>query len=117
MAGLTPEGRLFSDTRKYATFVVQVTAEDGKLRQSGYEVTAIQGGWDVLSRIDPAVLAARSARRALEKLAAPPAPLGEKTVVISAEAGGTLIHEAVGHSLEADHVLDGSSPHFANKIG
>jgi TldD protein len=43
--------------------------------------------------------------------------LGEKTVVIAAEAGGTLIHEAVGHSLEADAIQDGSSPHFANKVG
>jgi len=43
--------------------------------------------------------------------------LGERTVVLAAEAGGTLIHEAVGHSLEADHILDGSSPHFAQKIG
>jgi TldD protein len=117
IAGLTPEGRAFSDNRDYVTFVVQVTAEDGKLRQSGYEVMAVQGGWDALVRTDPAVLAARSARRALEKLAAPPAPLGEKTVVIAAEAGGTLIHEAVGHSLEADAILDGSSPHFAHKIG
>jgi TldD protein len=38
-------------------------------------------------------------------------------VVIAAQAGGTLIHEAVGHSLEADSILDGSSPHFAGKIG
>jgi TldD protein len=117
IAGLTPEGRSFSENRKYVTFVVQVTAEDGKLRQSGYEVMAVQGGWAALSGTDPAVLATRAARRALAKLAAPPAPLGEKTVVISAEAGGTLIHEAVGHSLEADAILDGSSPHFAQKIG
>ncbi len=117
VAGVTPEGRFFSETREYATFVVQVTAEDGPRRQTGYEVTAIQGGWAALSRTDPSVLAARSADRALEKLLAPPAPLGERTVVLAAEAGGTLIHEAVGHSLEADHILDGSSPHFAHKIG
>lgn len=117
IAGLTFKGRSFSENREYATFVVQVTAEEGKLRQSGYEVMAVQGGWNELARTDPAVLAARAAGRALAKLGAPPAPLGEKTVVISAEAGGTLIHEAVGHSLEADAIQDGSSPHFAHKVG
>ncbi len=117
IAGLTLEGRIYSDSRDYVTFVVQVTAEDGKMRQSGYEVVAVQGGWEALAVTDPAMLARRSAKRALEKLAAPPAPLGEKTVVIAAEAGGTLIHEAVGHSLEADHILDGSSPHFAHRVG
>ena len=117
IAGFTFEGRPFSERRTYMTFVVHVTAEDGQLRQSGYEATAVQGGWEVLSRTDPVALATRAARRALAKLAAPQAPLGEKTVVIAAEAGGTLIHEAVGHSLEADAIQDGSSPHFANKVG
>lgn len=117
IAGLTFKGRPFTENRDYVTFVVQVTAEEGALRQSGYEVTAVQGGWDELAQTDPAVISARAAGRALAKLGAPPAPLGEKTVVISAEAGGTLIHEAVGHSLEADAIQDGSSPHFAHKVG
>ncbi|MBK8576556.1 MAG: TldD/PmbA family protein [Elusimicrobia bacterium] len=116
-AGLTPEGRSFSENRHYVSFIVQVTAEEGKLRQSGYEVMAVQGGWDGLSNADPVLLASRASARALSKLLAPPAPLGEKTVVISAEAGGTLIHEAVGHSLEADAVFEGSSPSFAHKVG
>jgi TldD protein len=38
-------------------------------------------------------------------------------VVIAASAGGTLIHEAVGHSLEADAVLEGTSPSYVGKIG
>lgn len=34
---------------------------------------------------------------------------GKMTVVLSNEAGGTMIHEAVGHGLEADHVYKGLS--------
>jgi TldD protein len=37
-------------------------------------------------------------------------------VVLSSEAGGTMIHEAVGHGLEADLALEGLSV-YSNRIG
>ena len=36
--------------------------------------------------------------------------------MISADAGGTMIHEAVGHGLEADLAQEGLSV-YSNKIG
>jgi len=35
--------------------------------------------------------------------------MGMKTVVLASEAGGTMIHEAVGHGLEADLAMEGLS--------
>lgn len=110
-------GEVFAEERTYLTFVVQVTAEKNGVLQTGYEVAAGVGGLEILDRPGLEELARLAARRALAKLEAPSAPAGEMAVVISSQAGGTLIHEAIGHALEADSVQDGSSPHFAGKIG
>ena len=59
---------------------------------------------DTLERIGLA-----AARRAVQMLSARPAPGGRMPVVLSSEAGGTMIHEAVGHGLEADLAQEGFS--------
>ena len=54
-------------------------------------------------------LAHRVARRAEERLAARDHPGGELPVVLAAGAGGILVHELIGHALEADTVQRGDS--------
>ncbi|OGS04167.1 MAG: hypothetical protein A3G41_07345 [Elusimicrobia bacterium RIFCSPLOWO2_12_FULL_59_9] len=99
------------------TFLVEVVAEKEGVRQSGYESSGAWKGWEYLSEIEPEKLALRAARRAVSKLSAKPAPAGEMPVILSGSAGGTFIHEAIGHSLEADHIQEGTSPAYAGKIG
>lgn len=57
-----------------------------------------------------------SAQRALLMLSAKPCPSGKMAVVMASEAGGTMVHEACGHGLEADLVQKGLSV-YANKRG
>ncbi len=49
-------------------------------------------------------------------LLAKKAPAGIMPVVLSGTAGGTMIHEAVGHGLEADHAEEGFSI-YSGRLG
>ncbi len=111
------EGKVVQEQRIYVVLTVMVTAEKNGVLQTGYEAIGGLSGYELFNQSKPEKIAGIAAKRAVAKLKALPAPLGEMPVVISSQAGGTLIHEAIGHSLEADTVQDGSSPRFAGKIG
>jgi len=110
------EGGLYEDARNYLTAMVQVVASDGEIIQTGYEPVGGLAGME-LFETEPLELAAeKAARRAVMMLSARKAPAGRMPVVLSSEAGGTMIHEAVGHGLEADLAQSGLSV-YSGKIG
>lgn len=110
-------GECYIEERPYLAFSVNVTASRNGMLQTAHEAMGGLTGLELFEGGKAAALSFLVARRALAKLDAPPAPVGEFPIVIAAEAGGTLIHEAVGHALEADAVLEGTSPLFRGKIG
>ena len=110
------DGVLARDTRSYGVFLVQVVASDGDHIQVGYEPVGGTGGYSVFREMDPAEVAMTAARRAITILEAPEAPAGKMPVVLSSEAGGTMVHEAVGHGLEADLTGQHMSV-YAGKLG
>lgn len=93
-----------------------VAQEKGRL-QTGHETVGAQRGFELMEGGEPFDAARRAAARALAKLKAPKAKAGEMPVVLSSSAGGTFIHEAIGHSLEVDHVQEGSSPAYRGAVG
>ncbi len=109
-------GNIVEDVRPRVVFYVLVVASDGVLLQTGYEPVGHLGDYSLFERYSPESVAKRAAERALKMLEAKPAPAGKFTVVISSKAGGTMIHEAVGHGLEADLANQGLSV-YAGKIG
>ena len=109
-------GEVRQGTCRRTRLVVQVVASSNGVIQVGQEAPGSLTGPDFYRRTDPAEVAAKAARRALNMLNARPAPTGRMPVVINAGTGGVLLHEACGHGLEVDHVHKGASA-YAEKIG
>lgn len=109
-------GTFAVDKRIRTTLVVNVVAGDGSDVQTGYESLGGTQGLKLLTEDSVRALASRAASRALLLLKARPAPAGRMQVVLAGEAGGTMIHEACGHGLEADIVGKEMSV-YAGKLG
>ena len=97
-------------------FVVQVVAQEGGVIQTGYEPLGAQHGFELFDHASPEELALKAAARGVMMLGARKSPGGVLPVVLSSEAGGTMVHEAIGHGLEADLVQAGSSV-YRGRIG
>ena len=110
------EGVHRTDTRVRVNFAVHVVAKDGVVLESGFEAVRGTLGFELLTEDAVRDAAESAARRAVLNVGAQPAPAGTYTVVLSSEAGGTLIHESVGHGLEADLNLKGLSV-YSGRIG
>ncbi len=109
-------GHFSQEEQTHLLFYVQVVAEKDGILQTGYEPIGTTNPQELFKQKTPEEIAECAAERALKMLEAAPAPTGSMPVVLSSEAGGTMIHEAIGHGLEADLALEGLSV-YANKIG
>ena len=110
------DGAYVEDERVRTRFMVQVVAADGEILQTGYEAVGGFAGFELFEHHAPEDAALAAARRAVALLDAQPAPSGRMPVVLAGEAGGTMVHEACGHGLEADLVQKGLSV-YAGKVG
>ena len=114
----TSEGRLSFDRQPMARMSVMVLAREANgAPQHGYS----GGGGRVtldffLNEKTPEHFANEAARQAIVQLGAIEAPAGEMTVVLGPGWPGILLHEAVGHGLEADFNRKGVSA-FSGRIG
>lgn len=103
------EGEMVEKEEVRTRAVVNVVAcRDGVL-QTGYETAGGSTGWEILDENSLPDLALKAGDLAIKLLDAKPAPAGKMPVIMAAEAGGTMVHEACGHGLEADLVAKGLS--------
>ena len=109
-------GRLTEDHRTQVVLRANVTAGDGTQLQTGYQPLGETRGFELFTDEAVTRMVHEAVRLAIQALDAQPAPAGTFPVVLSSSAGGTMIHEACGHGLEADLALAGMSS-FAGKLG
>lgn len=112
----TSDGTIAEEERIHTLALIQVIAADGDVLQTAYEPVAGLVGFELFEENPFDEIAEKAARKAVALLSAKKAPGGRMPVIISSEAGGTMIHEAIGHGLEADLVQQGLSV-FSDKIG
>ena len=114
----TSEGRVSHDSQPMARLNVMVLArEDGGPPQRGFSGGGGRVALDYfLKDKTPEYFAREAARQAIVQLSAADTPAGEMTVVLGPGWPGILLHEAVGHGLEADFNRKKVSA-FSGRIG
>jgi len=114
---LRDDGTSENETRFYSTFMVQVVVRERKTIQTGFESTAFSLPLEeFMHSVNLERSVEKALNRALLMLEARKCPAGNMPVILSGEAGGTMIHEACGHGLEADIIQKDYSV-YRNSIG
>jgi TldD protein len=108
------EGVAASDDRTRVRLGAQVVARDGDRVETGTDTLGGHAGFELLEGGEET--GSKAARRALTLLGAVDAPTGRMPVVVGNGFGGVLLHEAVGHGLEADAVQKRASV-YEGKLG
>jgi len=113
---VTLDGQLIFDHRPMTRLSAQVSATRSGETHSGFANIAARNemSWYTDARID--AMTQQAVDRTLVLFDARRPPGGEMPVILSAGTSGVLLHEAVGHALEADFNRDGKST-YADQLG
>lgn len=112
----TSEGKLIGDVQPLVRMRVNCIADDDGNLQSGVSGGGGRVGIDYFNDAVIERYATEAARQAIVQLEASDAPAGAMEVVLGSGWPGILLHEAVGHGLEADFNRKGTSA-FSGLIG
>jgi len=113
---INSEGVYATSEEVYSRLVVEVLGEDGGIRHPGRSARGGYCGIEMYSGDVPERVGQEAAKMAQIMLGAKPAPAGEMPVILGDSDGSVFLHEAIGHSLEADHIQKNNSI-FAGKQG
>ncbi|HET9954937.1 MAG TPA: metallopeptidase TldD-related protein [Polyangiaceae bacterium] len=112
----TSDGRMAYDVQPLMRFGVRAVAEREGRRESGSSGGGGRMSLAYFSDKSPEYHAEKAVHQALVLLDARPAPAGQMEVVLAPGDSGILLHEAVGHGLEADFNRKGTS-NYTGQVG
>lgn len=110
------DGRMACDDQPLVSLVLEVTMEREGERQSNGTRASWRSGLNALSDAALDALSGEALAQTEVLFEARRAPPGEMPVVLAAGASGILLHEAIGHGLEADYNRLGTSI-FSERLG
>ncbi|MDE3077219.1 MAG: metalloprotease TldD [Chloroflexota bacterium] len=112
----TSDGRLMADFQPMLRFNVQCLSEVGSSRQIAVDGGGGRLGMEYFVDHPPEAIAREAARQAVTLQKGVDAPAGYIPVVLGAGESGILLHEAVGHGLEADFNRKKTS-NYSDRVG
>jgi len=113
---VSSDGNFSVDTRPMTIISVSCTAEEnGKKESNGFSV-ASRNDFSFLDERELERIAKESVKRTVGLFEAIQPKGGEMEIILNAGSSGILLHEAIGHGLEADFNRKGISV-FTNKMG
>lgn len=111
------DGLFVNDRRSLCRMGLEVIVRDKDgSRRVGSGGGGSRVGLDHFTLQTPESIGAEAVRMARAQLGARPAPVGEQIVVVGPSSSGVLLHEAVGHGLEADFIRKKTSL-FSGRLG
>ena len=111
----TSEGRVVKDYRPMGFCVATCTAEQNGQRENNYYVLGGRVGFEFINPESVERLSREAVRRTVDLFDAVKPDAGEMEVVLAAGSSGVLLHEAIGHGMEADFNRKGISI-YADKM-
>ena len=110
------EGLLLSDELPLLFFIIQTLGTGNGTSHMGRERLSAHSGFEMFDGGAAEKAARACARESIVMLEAKDAPAGKMDVVMQNGWGGVLVHEAVGHPLEADNISKKIGA-FTGKLG
>ncbi|MDR3290909.1 MAG: TldD/PmbA family protein [Methanobrevibacter sp.] len=117
---LSSEGSSIIVNETIIAMFLNATASSGDIIQFGHGSIGGVAGFEVLKNADIEEFGRKIGEKASKLLKAEPSPSGNFTVIADNELTGVLIHEALGHAVEGDLILQNDSilkGHLGKNIG
>lgn len=112
---LSSEGSRIRQKLSRVLLLVDVIAKSNSIICPASENLGHAGGLEIFDKASPYSVGKAVAEKALRLLNARAPPSGKFRVVIHPSLCATLLHEAIGHPLEADLAMSGGG--FGNRVG